>query len=166
MYYPRKTSSGLRHLRKSRSPGCARHNGRLTLAARPGSGRISPERTMTVSPLSSGSRIIRCSTPRGRINTPRSAPACSIRCAHQCVDQFLSRTISPETACETLITVARSSMYRIGAPIALSALSPSGADITLIELPHPYHRPPTEVAVPGILQICMGDLLKTRDLPA
>src|SRR4029077_9385909 len=31
----------------------------------------------------------------------------------------------------------------------------------LIELPHLTIGPPTEVAVPGILQICMRDLLET-----
>src|SRR5262249_38133807 len=48
------------------------------------------------------------SSPRGVISRPRSAPACSIA-DRRSLSMSFSRTISPETACDILITVARSS---------------------------------------------------------
>ena len=50
----------------------------------------------------------RCSLPATSTNTPRSAPACSIA-VRMSVSSNLSSTISPDTACDTLSTVARSS---------------------------------------------------------
>ena len=47
------------------------------------------------------------SSPRGNIKRPRSAPACSMA-ARISLSISFSRAISPETACDTLITVARS----------------------------------------------------------
>ena len=72
---------------------------------------------MTVSPLVVASASIRSSSLADRINRPRSAPACSIA-VRMSVSISFSRTISPETACETLITVARS-RCSTGVPIVL-----------------------------------------------
>ena len=51
------------------------------------------------------------------IRRPRSAPACSIAARIRLSISF-SKTISPETVCETLITVARS-RSSVGAKIVL-----------------------------------------------
>ncbi|MNN36051.1 hypothetical protein D3C81_1499260 [compost metagenome] len=54
------------------------------------------------------SAAIRCAPPSDRINRPRSAPACSMA-VRRIMSISFSSTISPEAACVTLITVARSS---------------------------------------------------------
>ena len=58
-------------------------------------------------------------SPRTRISRPRSAPACSIA-ARMSLSRSLSRIISPEIACETSITVARS-RFSTGSLIVLVA---------------------------------------------
>jgi len=77
---------------------------------------------------------IRCSTPRARINMPRSAPACSIA-----VRISVYSTISPETVCDTLSTVARS-RCSTGRPDrarrAECRLFLAQPGIKLVELPH------------------------------
>ena len=119
--------------------------------------------TTTVSPSVVASASIRSSAPRRRISRPRSAPACSIA-VRMSVSISLSSTISPETACDTLITVARS-RCSTGAPIV-----PVGAGarlflpevwIHLVELPHLAVGAPTQIAVAGVLQIHTGDLLES-----
>jgi hypothetical protein len=74
--------------------------------------------TITVSPLVVASASIRCSSPLGRMSKPLTAPACSIA-VRISVWMSFSTTISPETACDTLSTVARS-RDSIGAPIVLA----------------------------------------------
>ena len=109
------------------------------------------------------SAAIRSSSPCGRIRRPRSAPACSIA-VRMSVSISFSKTISPDTACETLITVARS-RCSTGAPIVL--VGPGAGSSSLrcgynsVELPHLAIGSPTEVAVPGIPQVPMRDLLET-----
>ena len=119
--------------------------------------------TITVSPLVAASAAIRSSAPRARTNRPRSAPACSIA-MRMSVSISFSRTISPETACDTLITVARSSCST-GAPIVLvgrgrTALPSLEVRIHLVELPHLAVGAPTEVAVRGRRADRRGDLLE------
>ena len=118
---------------------------------------------MTSSPLVVASASIRSSSPRGRISRPRSAPACSIA-VRMSVSISFSKTISPETACETLITVARS-RCSTGATIVLvgsgSRLFLSEVRIQLVELPHLAIGAPTEIAVPGVAQVGIRDLLET-----
>ncbi len=75
------------------------------------------KRTTIVSPLVVASASARSSSPRGRINRPRSAPACSTAMRISVSISF-SKTISPETACETLITVAKS-RCSTGVPMVL-----------------------------------------------
>src|SRR5947207_4984819 len=58
-------------------------------------------------PLVLASAWIHRSSSRGTINTPRSAPACSIA-VRNTVSTSFSSTISLETACETFSTVASS----------------------------------------------------------
>jgi hypothetical protein len=54
----------------------------------------SPKRTLIVPPPVVTSAAIRRSTPRKKINTPRSAPAVLNCGAHDCVDQFLQNHFS------------------------------------------------------------------------
>ena len=61
-----------------------------------------------------GLRLDPHSAPRGKISKPRPAPACSMA-VRISTSISLSRTISPETACDSLITVPRSSCST-GAP--------------------------------------------------
>ena len=81
-----------------------------------------------------------------------------------------SRTISPETACDTLITVARS-RCSTGAPIVLVGagrwLFLAEVRIQLVELPHLAIGSPAQIAVAGVPQIHMGNLLEaTRRVEA
>ena len=101
--------------------------------------------------------------PARRIKRPRSAPACSIAIRISDWISF-SRTISPDTACETLITVARS-RCSTGAPIVLV-----GPATGFSSLRCGYNSSscrtfpvgsPTQVAVPGVPQIRVRDLLET-----
>src|SRR5271166_6299371 len=77
-----------------------------------GASRIS---TRTVSPRVVASAAIRGSAACDSTNRPRSAPACSIA-VRMSVSISFSSTISPETACDMMITVARS-RCSTGAPI-------------------------------------------------
>ena len=125
----------------------------------------SARRTMTVSPLVVASAAMRSSSPRGRSNSPRSAPACSIA-VRMSVSSSFSRTISPDTACETLRTVARS-RCSTGAPIVPRRVGrrlcpPGGADRASIELPHLAIGAPAQVAVAGVPQVRLRDLRRIR----
>ena len=95
------------------------------------------------------------------MSSPRSAPACSIA-VRMSVSISLSRTISPETACDTLITVARS-RCSTGAPIVLvgaGAGSSPELGMHLVELPHLALGAPAQIAVAGVPPIHAGDLLE------
>ena len=74
-----------------------------------------------------------------------------------------SSTISPETACDTLITVARS-RCSTGVPIVLAGagrwLCPLEVRIQLVELPHLAVGAPAQIAVAGVPQIHVRDLLE------
>ena len=100
---------------------------------------------------------------RGTIKSPRSAPACSMA-ARMSLSISFSRTISPETACETLITVARS-RCSTGAAIMLlelvTGLLLPELRILLIELAHFAFGSPAEIAVPGFSQIRIRYLVET-----
>jgi hypothetical protein len=99
--------TGPRHRRERQSPRCARQSGASIPATQPRRPARRAAALMTESPLVVASASIRCSTPRGRINKPRSAPACSTA-VRMSMSISLSRTISRVTACDTLIAVARS----------------------------------------------------------
>src|SRR5262245_46781581 len=121
-----------------------------------------PKRTMTVSPLVVASASMHCSTPRGRINRPRSAPACSIA-VRISVSISFSKTISPDTACETLITVARS-RCSTGAPIVLVGAGTGSSSLrwgykssSCRTLPS---APQTEIAIPSFPQVRVRDRIE------
>ena len=114
---PPKTDSGPRHHPESRIP---EFGSRSEAATRASSEGVTTPVAAELRPRRGRSWLL----PRygvlrhsGRIKRPRSAPACStamsIRVSINC-----SSTISPETACETFITVPRSSCST-GAPIVM-----------------------------------------------
>ena len=87
-------------------------------------------------------------------------PGLSKRGAHEVSSSF-SSTISPETACDTVITVLRS-RYSTGARSSSSGGSwPVLPQVRIsIELPHLAISSPTQVAVSGVPQVERGNLVK------
>ena len=110
----------------------------------------------------SGFRLDPRLSSRSSSSRPRSAPACSSAIVIR-VSISLSSTISPETACDALITVARS-RCSTGAPIVLGRrgrwLVRPELGIDFIELPHLAFGAPTQIAVAGVLQIKAGNPLE------
>ena len=138
------------HRRESPSPECAFHNAPATPAAQLQS---DPSRRCTVmfSPLVIASASIRSSSPRGTIRRPRSAPACS-RAMRMSLSISFSSTISPESACETSIIVARSSCSTGASIVPVGpgrVLVLSQPRMELVELPHLSVGSPADVAVAG-----------------
>jgi len=148
--------------RESRFRGCALRNGRSTRAGRPrrrtrlADARRRRRRWSSLPPVSAAQR------PGEPIKTPRSAPACSMA-VRMSVSISFSRTISPATACDTLMTVARSRCStgvtnragRTRDPLFLPQVW-----MQLIELAHLPVGSPAQIAVPGVPQIRVGDLLE------
>src|SRR5262249_46616724 len=96
----------------------------------------------------------------GVISSPRSAPACSMA-ARMSLSMSFSRTISPETACDTLSTVARSSCRRLDrARWIRGALLLLQTWMELIELPHLSFSSPSEIVLPCVCQVEMCDFLE------
>src|SRR5262249_22831367 len=118
---------------------------------------------------------MRSSSPRERIRTPRSAPACS-SATTMSVSITFSRTISPETAWDARTAAGKT--QRVGGPLERGGRMRNHrllakARLQLLELPHLAIGSPTEVAVAGVPQIGIGDLMEAscrieacRDLPS
>ena len=114
-----KMGPGRRHHAAEHSRESGGHSGTRTPADLQRLRWLVADRPSPVLPWVVTSASIRCSSPRGRINRPRSAPACSMA-VRMSVSISFSRTISPDTASETLITVPRSRCSTVSA-IAVGA---------------------------------------------
>ena len=81
------------------------------------------------------------------------------------MSSIFSSTISPDTACDTLITVARS-RCSTGVPIVLVGpgawLFLAQVRIELVELPHLPIGAPAQIDVAGVPEIRMRDLSNPR----
>src|SRR4051812_9320274 len=122
-----------------------------------GSAPVSPaagRATVTSLPWLVTAASIRSSLSCGRINKPRSAPAYSMA-LRMTVSSSFSRTISPDTASDTLITVARSrcstvSAITVGVCGAISSRSSGYVSSICRTLPG---APPAAVAAPRVPSI-------------
>jgi hypothetical protein len=81
----------------------------------------SVRRTMTVSALVNGFRFYSLLIASQQNQQSSRSPCVLNRGKHQCVSMSLSRSISPDTACEILITVPKS-RCSIGVPIVMLGL--------------------------------------------
>jgi hypothetical protein len=113
-----------------------------------------------VSPLVVASASIRGSSPRSKSNSARSAPGCAIAMRMSVSIRFAS-TISPETACETLITVARSRCSSdVSTVEARTGILRRDIGIAQVKLGDLGQSAPAEVKLARLAWIALGYLLK------